>query len=96
MAFTGTTEDAESGLPSHFGDYLELVDWTGRAIREDKRGHIPADVPPILSRLGLEAESWIETVRYFRCHFFDFVGPADVLMQYRQAASRTRWLSRKF
>jgi hypothetical protein len=26
MAFTGTTEDAESGLPSHFGDYLELVD----------------------------------------------------------------------
>jgi hypothetical protein len=41
----------------HFSDYLELVNWTGRAIREDKRDFIPADVPPILTRLGVEAES---------------------------------------
>ena len=52
--------------------------WTGRAIPADKRGFIPEDVPPILSRLGVEAESWIETVQHFRHHFYDFVGPADV------------------
>ena len=90
-AFTGTTEDVESGLPFHFSDYLELVDWTGRAIREDKRGFIPADVPPILSRLGVEAENWIETVRHFRRHFYDFVGPADILAQHSQALGRS-WL----
>ena len=72
-------------------DYLELVDWTGRAIREDKRGFIPADVPPILSCLGLEAENWIETVRHFRRHFYDYVGPADVLVQYSRATGRS-WL----
>ena len=32
-------------IPYAFIDYLELVDWTGRVIREDKRGAIPAQVP---------------------------------------------------
>jgi putative transposase len=91
LEFTGTTGDTESGLPFHFSDYLELVDWTGRAIREDKRGFIPADVPPILTRLGVEVENWIETVRHFRRHFYDYVGPADILKQYSQAMGR-RWL----
>jgi hypothetical protein len=27
-------------VPFAFEDYLELVDWTGRALRADKRGHI--------------------------------------------------------
>ena len=67
------------------------MDWTGRAIRADKRGFIPDDVPPILSRLGVEAGSWIETVRHFRRHFFDFVGPADVMARHSQAFGR-RWL----
>ena len=35
-------------------DYLELVDWAGRAIRADKRGAIPSLIPPILNRLGLD------------------------------------------
>ncbi len=91
VEFTGTTGETESGLPFQFSDYLELVDWTGRAIRADKRGFIPADVPPILIRLGVEAESWIDTVRHFRRHFYDFVGPADVLMQQSRAMGRN-WL----
>ena len=36
--------------------YLELLDWVGRTIRSDKRGSIPADLAPILSRLGLTAK----------------------------------------
>ena len=79
VEFTGNTGDTDSCLPFHFSDYLELVDWTGRAIREDKRGFIPEGVPPILNRLGVKAESWIDTVRHFRRHFYDYVGPADVL-----------------
>jgi hypothetical protein len=91
VEFTGTAGDTELGLPFHFSDYLELVDWTGRAIREDKRGFIPVDVPPILSRLGVEAESWIETVRHFRRYFYDFVGPGDILAQHSRALGRS-WL----
>jgi hypothetical protein len=91
VEFTGITEAGESGLPFHFRDYLELVDWTGRAVRADKQGYIPADVPPILGRLGMEAESWVETVRNYRHHFYGFVGPADVLAQCGQAMGRS-WL----
>ncbi len=91
VAFVGTSESSGLGLPFHFSDYLELVDWTGRAIRSDKRGYIPADIPPVLTRLGWEADNWIETVQHFRRHFYDFVGPADVLAQCSQALGRS-WL----
>ena len=37
--FTGATTE-EIGLPFLLEDYLEVVDWTGRIIREDKRGSI--------------------------------------------------------
>ena len=37
-------------------DYLQLVDWTGRAIRDDKRGYIPQNLPPIMHRLNIQPE----------------------------------------
>ncbi len=46
-------------IPFAFEDYLELVDWTGRAIRDDKHRHIPAHQPKILARLGIDAEVFI-------------------------------------
>ncbi len=33
--------------------YIELVDCTGRAILDDKRGAIPADTPKIFERLNI-------------------------------------------
>jgi hypothetical protein len=32
-----------NGLPFRLTDYLALVDWTGRMLRDDKRGSIPED-----------------------------------------------------
>ena len=43
-------------------EYLELVDWAGRQIRDDKRGAIAENVPPILQRLGLHDEGFLEFV----------------------------------
>jgi len=42
-----------------FIDYLELIDWAGRVMREDKRGAISENAPPILQRLGLDAEGYL-------------------------------------
>jgi len=47
-------------IPFDFRDYLELVDWTGRAIRPEKRGFIPENAPKILGRLGIEPRQFIE------------------------------------
>ena len=40
-------------------DYLELVDWAGRAVRSGKKGAIPSAIPPILARLGLDPARYL-------------------------------------
>jgi REP element-mobilizing transposase RayT len=50
-------------LPVTRDDYLQLVDWTGRAIRSDKRGSIVQSLPPILERLNIEREAWMRFMR---------------------------------
>jgi REP element-mobilizing transposase RayT len=58
MPFDATSQTPWA-VPFAFEDYLELVDWTGRAMREGKRGHIPAGHPRILDRLGIDPEHFI-------------------------------------
>jgi hypothetical protein len=45
--------------------YLELLDWTGRQLRSDKRGAIPTGLAPILERLGIRDEAWLDLVGKF-------------------------------
>ena len=60
-------------LPLNFKDYLELVDWTGRIIREDKRGYIKQSTPPILERLTMSNNDWLinsnQFEKVFNKHF---------------------------
>ncbi len=55
LGFTARLDD-DQGLPFSLTDYLELVDWSGRAIHPQKRGAITDDIPPILLRLGIAPE----------------------------------------
>jgi len=48
----------EAGICFTLLDYLELVDWTGCIIRNDKHGYIDNDLPPILTRLNIEQGQW--------------------------------------
>ncbi len=75
MPFIGNPrQDMPDGLPFKLTDYLELVELTGRVIREDKRGHIEKHQPPILQRLDIEAESWMKMTTSFEKTFKDLVG----------------------
>jgi len=59
LHFEGDHEaQPQAGICFTFRDYLELVDWTGRFIRNDKRGYIGDKMPPILSRLNIEQGQW--------------------------------------
>ena len=57
-AFSDEVDKNAPAIPYTFRDYLSLVDWSGRLIREDKRGAIEPTLPPILKRLGIEIGSW--------------------------------------
>ena len=46
-------------------EYLELLDWTGRQVTPGKRGSVARKGPPILDRLNLSAELWLQTIAGF-------------------------------
>jgi len=68
-----------------------LMRWTGRQTRPDKRDQIPAELLPILERLRLSNETWVETVLNFGRWFRLAAGRVDSLAA--EAARRgRRWL----
>ena len=46
-------------------DYLRLLDWTGRQLHPGKRGSIAVDAAPILERLEISPEIWLQAVGQF-------------------------------
>jgi hypothetical protein len=56
--FADETQNKRAAIPYTALDYLQLVDWSGRSIRKDKRGHIDSSTPPILARLSIDPEIW--------------------------------------
>lgn len=71
-------------LPMRFSDYLELLDWTGRQVRTDKSGEIPQELAPILERLQMSGESWLNLVHEFRRKFRRAAGTPASLMKEAQ------------
>jgi REP element-mobilizing transposase RayT len=69
-------KDMPPGLPFQLNDYLTLVDWSGRILREDKKGAIPDHLPDILQRLDLDARQFIYLTRNFEHPFKNLVGAA--------------------
>ena len=77
LPFAGNPrEDMPEGLPFRLPDYLELVDWSGRLLREDKKGVIPEHLPLILQRLNIDARHWLYLNRHFEKPFKNLVGAA--------------------
>ena len=66
LDFDGATHTAtQPGIPFHFADYLELIDWTGRAVRTDKRGAIAETAPKLLQQLGIASDAWMRNATEF-------------------------------
>lgn len=86
MVFAGNPrERMPSGLPCRLSDYLELVDWTGRQLRANKRGAIDPQAPPLLDRLGIQVDNWLTLSGQFEGRFGHVVGTLQHLRQACQA-----------
>jgi hypothetical protein len=86
-----STEHLQPLLPTTLHHYLALVDWTGRQVRNDKRGYIPDDLAPILSRLGVDEKEWVRTVMEFNKRFRFAAGALGKLEQWCHAVGR-QWI----
>jgi len=67
------------GIQCDLTDYLELVDWSGRQIKANKRGSIEGWRPHILEQLGIRADKWVTLTLHFESKFKAFAGMRSAL-----------------
>ena len=72
----------DKDLPFSLSAYLDLVDYTGRAIVANKRGFIPDELPPILERLNLNPDTWLDELNSFKSIGITAVGTVDQLQAF--------------
>ena len=82
------------GLIFSLIDYIELIDWTGRIIRDDKRGTIHATTPPILQRLDISTDHWLELSTRFESRFKGIAGSAESIKELCTHFGLTRQINR--
>ncbi len=73
------------------GQYLALVDWTGRTLHPGKKGAVPTEAPPILARLGLRPRQWLIQVPATESHYWRAIGGTEALLA-RAHATGLKWL----
>ena len=78
-------------LPITQADYLDLIDWTARLVREAKRVRIDAAEPPILRKLGLSERQWHQQTLGTETHYWRAIGSAQALVE-KAAAIGQSWL----
>jgi hypothetical protein len=90
-AFKTAGERAGNSLPFALEDYLELVDWTGRVVRNEKRHSIDSSLPSILHRLAIDREAWERAMRNERSVFGRALGRLDVLQLHARTLGQ-QWI----
>lgn len=95
MPFVGNLrQPMPKGLIFNLIDYIELVDWTGRIVREGKRGTIDATAPPILQRLHISTKHWLELSTNFESRFKGIAGSAQSIRNLCAHFGLTRQVNR--
>ncbi len=78
MPFDGSVHtDIHIALPFTLEDYFELIDNTGRAMRDDKRGALNPQTLPLLARMGINPLNWLDHVKSFRSRYGACAGSAQ-------------------
>ena len=91
LPFADKADYKDATIPFKFNDYINLIDWSGRAILLNKKGSIPNDIPPILTRLGIDKTDWINHIHYFERRFPTVAGNLEKLKQFAKQTDRN-WI----
>ncbi len=66
-------------MPISLKDYLRLLEWTARQLRNGRLQNIPQDVEALLERLKVNDEAWLDTFERYDQVFCHAVGtPASL------------------
>jgi len=78
-------------LPLSQGAYIDLVQWTGQQVRPGKRGVIPKDAPPALSKTGCSENQWPTQVKAVGSGYWRVIGSAERMIEKAEELGQ-RWL----
>lgn len=84
----------QQGIGFSLLDYIELVDWSGRILREGKRGAIAGHAPKLLGVLGLDSDTWLSLASNFGKDYQGAVGSLEELASFAKHTGRC-WIARK-
>ncbi|NMR24832.1 transposase [Pseudoalteromonas sp. NEC-BIFX-2020_015] len=91
MRFAGMSrQHMPKGLPFELKSYLDLVELTGRCIREDKRGYIDNTHSRLLERANISADNWLKLTTHFTRVFDGAVGRPTSQEGYCEDLNRKR------
>jgi REP element-mobilizing transposase RayT len=72
----------DNELPYYLTSYLDLVDQTGRLVKDEEHGFIPEKMASILLELNLNPDTWLDELKAFKSFGFSAVGTAKQLQDY--------------
>ena len=91
LPFIGSECDNQpNGIAFSLMDYVQLVDDTGRIIRNDKRGYISESSTKILNRLNIPHDNWLKLTTEFGKLFHGPVGTLQELSDYCEHLEKRR------
>jgi hypothetical protein len=91
LQFTSYSDAMEPTIPIRYEDYLLLVDVAGRALRFGKRGTIPSNMAPVLTRLGMKPADWIREMKIYGRWYYRAVGSLQSMQSYAEHLGQ-KWL----
>jgi hypothetical protein len=91
LPFIGNECDNQpNGIAFSLTDYLQLVEDTGRIIRNDKRGSISESSGKLLNRLNIPHDNWLKLTTEFGKLFYGPVGTLQELTDYCEHLEKRR------
>lgn len=78
-------------IPYNLLEYIELVKWTGRQIRADKRGYMSTEIPPIFASLNINSDAWLHNCERLERTYCRVIGSAARLQEFCNKLNQ-RWV----
>ena len=91
----GSRASDKGFLPMSVAAYIDLLDWTARQMRSDKRGSTPDSLAPVFERLGISDEVWCGLVKDFGRLFYAVAGRPDSVDSHRSRDGRSRYKTKQ-
>ncbi len=81
---------SDNDLPFYLSSYIDLVDETGRCLRNDKRGFISNKTTKTIDQIGINPDDWLDELKGFKSIGFSAVGTTEQLKEYSKKTKR-KW-----